>query len=111
MNSLVEISDELASTLASIQELAGVSRRLDQIESSHQDSHLVGMVTDETVSHASQIAQALPPGVSLGTPFHLANHYETIPSPTVTVPPPLFLVLIILDWASRRPGLKGLSPG
>ena len=54
-NSSVEMSDELASTLASIQEfMVGVSRRLDQIESSHQDPHPVGMVTNETVPHASQ---------------------------------------------------------
>ncbi|RVW60409.1 hypothetical protein CK203_089901 [Vitis vinifera] len=89
-DSSVEMSDELASTLASIQEfMAGVSRRLDQIESSRQDPHPVGMVTDETIPHASQTAQTRPPGVSLGTPFHLADHYETIPPPTVTVPPPM----------------------
>ncbi|KAL6322025.1 hypothetical protein AAG906_003167 [Vitis piasezkii] len=41
--------------------MAGVSRRLDQIESSHQDPHLVGMVTDETIPHASRCS-ALPPG-------------------------------------------------
>ncbi|RVW86704.1 hypothetical protein CK203_039826 [Vitis vinifera] len=46
-----------------------------------------GMVIDETVPHASQTAQALPPRVLLGTPFHLADHYETIPPPTITVPP------------------------
>ncbi|RVW58297.1 hypothetical protein CK203_057474 [Vitis vinifera] len=58
-DSSVEMSDELASTLASIQEfMAGT-------------------------------AQTRPPGVSLGTPFHLADHYETIPPPTVTVPPPM----------------------
>ena len=51
----VEMSDELASTLASIQEfMVGVSRRLDQIESSCQDPHPVGMVIDETVPHAFQ---------------------------------------------------------
>ena len=56
-DSSIEISNELASTLASIQEfMAGVSIRLDQIESSRQDPHLVGMVTDETVPHASQTA-------------------------------------------------------
>ncbi|RVX17812.1 hypothetical protein CK203_004086 [Vitis vinifera] len=89
-DSSVEMSDELASTLASIQEfMAGVSRRLDQIESSRQDPHPAGMVTDETIPHASQTAQTRPPGVSLGTPFHLADHYETIPPPTVTVPPPM----------------------
>ncbi|RVW44006.1 hypothetical protein CK203_074925 [Vitis vinifera] len=89
-DSSVEMSDELASTLASIQEfMAGVSRRLDQIESSRQDPHPAGMVTDETIPHASQTAQTRPPGVSLGTPFHLVDHYETIPPPTVTVPPPM----------------------
>ncbi|RVW62483.1 hypothetical protein CK203_063902 [Vitis vinifera] len=66
-DSSVEMSDELASTLASIQEfMAGVSRRLDQIESSRQDPHPAGMVTDETIPHASQTAQAIPPRVSLG---------------------------------------------
>ena len=45
------------------------------------------MVTDEIVPHASQTAQALQHGVSLGIPFHLADHYEVIPPPTVTVPP------------------------
>ena len=89
-DSSVEMSDELASTLASIQEfMAGVSRHLDQIESSRQDPQPVGMVIDETVPHASQTAQAIPPRVSLGTPFHLTDHYETIPPPTVTVPPPM----------------------
>ncbi|RVW36774.1 hypothetical protein CK203_117747 [Vitis vinifera] len=89
-DSSVEMSDELASTLASIQEfMAGVSRRLDQIESSRQDPHPTGMVTDETIPHASQTAQTRPPGVSLGAPFHLADHYETIPPPTITVSPPM----------------------
>ncbi|RVW61054.1 hypothetical protein CK203_045842 [Vitis vinifera] len=68
-DSSVEMSDELASTLASIQEfMAGVSRRLDQIESSRQDPHPAGMVTDETIPHASQTAQTRPPGVSLVPP-------------------------------------------
>ena len=84
------MSDELASTLASIQEfMVGVSRRFDQIENSRQDPYPAGMVTDETVHHSSQTAQARPPKVSLGTPFHLANHYETIPPPTVTMLPPV----------------------
>ncbi|KAL6319600.1 hypothetical protein AAG906_020677 [Vitis piasezkii] len=56
-DSLVEMSDELVSTLASIQEF--------------------------------MTAQTLPPGASLGIPFHLADHYETIPPPTITVPPPI----------------------
>ncbi|RVW81705.1 hypothetical protein CK203_044512 [Vitis vinifera] len=89
-DSSVEMSDELVPTLASIQEfMVGVSRRLDQIKSSRQDPHPVGMVTEETIHHASQTAHALPPGVSLGTPYHLADHYETIPLPTVIVPPPI----------------------
>ncbi|RVX00125.1 hypothetical protein CK203_026581 [Vitis vinifera] len=103
-DSSVEMSDELASTLASIQEfMAGVSRRLDQLESSRQDPHPAGVVTDETIPHASQTAQTRPPGVSLSTPFHLADHYETIPPPTVTVPPPMVPIIGILDWPSRRP--------
>ena len=69
--------------------MAEVSRRLDQLESSRQDPHPAGMVTDETIPHASQTTQTCPPGVSLGTPFHLADHYETIPPPTVAVPPPM----------------------
>eukprot|EP00261_Vitis_vinifera_P040592 XP_019081835.1 PREDICTED: uncharacterized protein LOC109124268 [Vitis vinifera] len=84
------MSDELASTLAFIQEfMAGVSKRLDQLESSRQDPYSAGIVTDETIPHASQTAQTRPPGVSLGTPFHLVDHYETIPPPTVIVPPPM----------------------
>ena len=84
------MSDELASTLASIQEfMVGVSRRFDQIENSRQDPYPAGMVTDETVHHSSQTAQARPPKVSLGTPFHLVDHYETISPPTVTVLPPM----------------------
>ncbi|KAL6348492.1 hypothetical protein AAG906_008947 [Vitis piasezkii] len=68
-DSSVEMSDELTSTLASIQEfMARVSRRLDQIESSHQDPQPISMVTDETVPHASQTAQAIPPRVSLVPP-------------------------------------------
>nr|CAN66435.1 hypothetical protein VITISV_028237 [Vitis vinifera] len=58
-------------------------------KSSYRDPHPVGVVTDETVHHESQTAQALPSRVSLGTPFHLANLYETIPLPTVIVPPPM----------------------
>ena len=47
------------------------------------------MVTDEIVPHVSQATQALPPGASLGIAIHLADHYETIPPPTVTVAPPI----------------------
>ncbi|RVW73667.1 hypothetical protein CK203_057071 [Vitis vinifera] len=55
----VEMSDELASTLASIQEfMAGT-------------------------------AQVFPPGTSHGVPFHLSNHCETAPPPAVTVSPPM----------------------
>ena len=57
LDSSVEMSDELASTFTSIQEfMVGVNRSLDQIESSCQDPHPVGMVTDATVPHASQTA-------------------------------------------------------
>ncbi|RVW98305.1 hypothetical protein CK203_034276 [Vitis vinifera] len=68
-----------------IEFMVGVSRRFDQIENSRQDPYPAGMVTDETVHHSSQTAQARPPKVSLGTPFHLADHYETIPPPTITM--------------------------
>ena len=47
-DSSIEMLDELASALASIQEfIVRVSRRLDQIKSSRQDHHPVGMVIDE----------------------------------------------------------------
>ena len=56
-DSSVEMSDELASTLASIQEfMVGVSRRLDQIKSSRQDHHLVDINTDDIVPHVPQTA-------------------------------------------------------
>ena len=66
--------------------MVGISKCLDQIESYRHDPHLVSMVTDETIPHASQIAQVLPLGASLGIPFHLVDHYETIPPPIVIVP-------------------------
>ena len=47
------------------------------------------MVSDETVPHTSQTSQAMPHGVSLGTPFHLADHYETTPPLTAIVSPPM----------------------
>ncbi|XP_010658312.1 uncharacterized protein LOC104881102 [Vitis vinifera] len=84
------MSDELASTLASIQEfMAGVSRRLDQIESSRQDHHPVGISTNDTVPHVPQTAQVFPPGTSHGVPFHLSDHCETAPPPAVIVSPPM----------------------
>ena len=67
--------------------MAGVSKRLDQIESSRQDPHPIGMITDEMVPHVFQTSQTLPPRASLGIPFHLADHYEVIPPPTVTMSP------------------------
>ena len=89
-DSSVEMSDELASTLASIQEfMVGISRRLDQIESSRQDHHPVGISTDDTVPHVPQTAQVFPLGTSHGVPFHLSDHCETAPPPAVTVPPPM----------------------
>ena len=72
--------------------MAGVSIHLDQIESSRQAPHPVGMVTNETVTHASQTAHTHLPGASLGIPFYLADHYETILPPTVTVPPPIVTI-------------------
>ena len=88
--SSVEMSDKLASTLAFIKKfMAGVSRRLDQIESSRQDPHSICMVIDETVPHACQTTQTFLLRVSHGIPFHLENHYETIPPPTVIVPLPI----------------------
>ena len=49
--------DELAATLASIQEfMVGMSKSLDQIETSYQDHHPVNIGTYKTVPHASQIA-------------------------------------------------------
>ncbi|RVW53702.1 hypothetical protein CK203_069070 [Vitis vinifera] len=103
-DSSVEMSDELTSTFASIQEfMAKVSRRLDQIESSRQDHHPIGINTNDTVPHVPQTAQVFPLGTSHGIPFHLSDHCETVPLPTVTVPLPLLLLLMMLDWPSRRP--------
>ncbi|RVW82829.1 hypothetical protein CK203_051199 [Vitis vinifera] len=64
--------------------MAGMSKRLDQIESSHQDYHPIGINIDEKTPHASQTVQC-----------HL----------------PSFPLLMTLDWSSRRIGLKGLSLG
>ena len=53
-DSLVETSNKLAS----IQEfMVEVRRHLDQIESSLQNPHPIGIVTDETVPYASQTTQ------------------------------------------------------
>ena len=89
-DSSVEMSNELAATLASIQEfMAGVSRRFDQIESSRQDHHPIGISTDDTVPHVPQMAQVLPLGTSHGVPFHLSDHYEITPPPAAIVLPPM----------------------
>ncbi|RVW13566.1 hypothetical protein CK203_091928 [Vitis vinifera] len=69
--------------------MEGVSRRLDQIESSRQDHHPVGISTDETVPHASQTSQVLPLGTLHGVPFHLSDHCETAPPSTATVSSPI----------------------
>ena len=91
LDSSVEMSDDLASILASIQEfMAKVSRRLDQIESSHRDHHPVDISTDETVPHASQTTQVLLPGTSRGIPFHLSDHCQTAPPPVAIVSYPIF---------------------
>ena len=82
--------DELASTLAPIQEfMAGVSRRLDQIESSRQDHHPVGINTDDIVPHVPQTAQVFPLGTSHGIPFYLLDHCETTPPPIVAMSHPI----------------------
>ena len=92
-DSSVKMLDELASTLASIQEfMVGVSRRLDQIESSRQDHHPVSISTDDTVPHVPQTVQVLPLGTSHGVPFHLSDHCETAPPPAVIVLPPIFTI-------------------
>ena len=89
-DSSVEMSDELAATLASIQEfMARVSRRFDQIESSRQDHHPIGISTDDTVPHIPQMAQVLLLGTSHGVPFHLSDHCEITPPPAATVLPPM----------------------
>ena len=89
-DSLVEMPNELVSTLTSIQEfMEGVSRRLDQIESSRHDHHLVDISTDETVPHASQTTQVLPPRTLHGVPFHLSDHCETAPPFAATVLSPI----------------------
>ena len=112
LDSSVEMSNKIASTLASIQKfMAGVNRLLDQIERSRKDHHPVDISIDETVPHASQTAYVLPPRTSHGVPFHLSDHCETAPPLTATVCLPLLLLLMILDWLNRKPGLRGLSPG
>ncbi|KAJ9680280.1 hypothetical protein PVL29_019559 [Vitis rotundifolia] len=68
--------------------MAGVSRRLDEIESSRQD-HLVGISTDDIVPHVPQTEQVLPPRTSYGVPFHLSDHCETAPPSPATVSPPI----------------------
>ena len=86
-DSSVKMSDELASTLASIQEfMAGVSRCLDQIESSRQDHHPVGINTDDIVPHVPQTAQVFPLGTSHGIPFHISNH-SALPPAAIVSPP------------------------
>ena len=69
--------------------MAGVSRRLDQIESSRQDHHPVDISTNDIVPHVPQTAQVLPLGTSHGVPFHLSVHCETTPPPTAIVLPPM----------------------
>ena len=82
--------EELASTLASIQEfMAGVSRRLDHIESSRQDHHPIGISIDNTVPHVHQTMQVLLLRTSHGVPFYLSAHCETAPPPAAIVLPPM----------------------
>ena len=88
-DSSIEMSDELASTLASIQEfMADFSRRLDQIESSHQDHHPVSIITNETVPHVSQTEQVLLPRTTHGVLFHLSDPCEiALPHAAIVSPP------------------------
>ncbi|RVW22621.1 hypothetical protein CK203_102041 [Vitis vinifera] len=75
------MSDELASTFASIQEfMVGVNRTLG----SDREFWIL---------------------------IHWHDHYETIPPPTVTVPPPIVTTIDYTRLVEWRPGLRGLSPG
>ena len=110
LNSSDKMSDELASTLAFIQEfIAVVSRRLDQIESSCQDHHLIGISTNETVPHASQTAQVLLLGTLHGVPFHLSNHCETAPPLATTVTPPIVTITDDTRLAEQEAKVKRLE--
>ena len=110
LNSSDKMSDELASTLVFIQEfIAGVSRRLDQIESSCQDHHLIGISTNETVPHASQTAQVLLLGTLHGVPFHLSNHCETAPPLATTVTPPIVTITDDTRLAEQEAKVKRLE--
>ena len=110
LDSSVEMSDDLASILASIQEfMAKVSRRLDQIESSHRDHHPVDISTDETVPHASQTTQVLLPGTSRGIPFHLSDHCQTAPPPVATVSYPIFTTTDDTRLAEQKARIERLE--
>ena len=95
----VEMSDELAFTLASIQEMMiGMTRRLDQLESSRHELPTVAAGMDETVRPAPQTVQVPSSGVSFGVPFQLSSQFETAPPPAATVPvAPSPIVPIIED--------------
>ena len=70
-----------------------MSKRLDQIESSHQDYHPIGINIDEKTPHASQTVQVLLLGTSHGIPFHISNHCETALPPAATVSPPIVPII------------------
>ncbi|RVW88467.1 hypothetical protein CK203_043917 [Vitis vinifera] len=93
--------------------MEGVSRRLDQIESSRHDHHLVDISTDETVPHASQTTQVLPPRTLHGVPFHLSDHCETAPPFAATVLSPIVTTIddtrLADQEAKLRDGLPQLS--
>ena len=72
--------------------MAEVSKRLDQIESSHQDHHLVSIITNETVPHVSQTEQVLPPRTTHGILFHLSDHCEIAPPHATIVSPPIVTI-------------------
>ena len=63
-----------------------MSKRLDQIESSHQDYHPIGISIDEKAPHASQTVQVLLLGTSHGIPFHISNH-SALPPAAIVSPP------------------------
>ena len=89
--------------------MVGVSRHLDQIESSRQDHHPVGISTNETVPHASQTTQVLLPGTPHGVPFHLSYHCETTPPPAATVSPPIVTTIDDTRLAEQEAKVKRLE--
>ena len=87
LDRLVEMSNKLASTLASMHDLmVGMTKHLDQLESSHREPSSVMVGLDETLPLSSQATQVPPPGVSYGAPFQLSSQFETAPPHATVVP-------------------------